>query len=170
MALLFLLRHAKAGWTEPGRKDFHRRLDRVGREEAHIVSDAMETRYDRPHAVTCSTAHRARETWSIFADAYSCKPESAEFSAYLYGGDARAYVSAIEEQPPGTRSLLLVGHNPMIDDVAHLLISDGDGNALAALKSGFPTCGLAVLSLGCEFQAVKPRSAYLEAFLTPAGL
>jgi len=170
MALLFLLRHAKAGWTESGKKDFDRRLDHTGKEEARIVSEAVKTRYELPRSVTCSTAIRARETWSIFAETHSRKPESAEFSALLYGGDARAYVSAIEEQPPGTRSLLLVGHNPMMEDLAHLLIADGDSGALAALRSGFPTCGLAILSLRCEFQSLRPRSAYLQAFLTPARL
>jgi phosphohistidine phosphatase len=81
-----------------------------------------------------------------------------------------AYVSAVEEQPPGTEALLIVGHNPMMEDLAHLLVAGGDETALAALRSGFPTCGLAVLSLEGEFGAVKPRSARLDAFLTPAGL
>ncbi|HVW56971.1 MAG TPA: histidine phosphatase family protein [Rhizobiaceae bacterium] len=170
MALLFLLRHAKAGWTQPGMKDFDRRLDHIGNEEGHIVSKAFSARYERPQTVTCSTAIRARETWSILAGAYGCNPEIASFSASLYGGDARAYVSAVEAQPPGTGSLLLVGHNPMMEDLARLLIADGDTDALAALRSGFPTCGLAVLSLQCEFEAVRPRSARLEAFLTPTGL
>jgi len=170
MALLFLLRHAKAGWTQPGKKDFDRQLNMTGRDEALLVSEAVKRRYQEPHSVTCSTAVRARETWSILAGAWRCDPESADFSAALYGGDATAYIAAVEEQPPGTGSLLLVGHNPMIEDLAHLLIANGEERALAALRSGFPTCGTAILSLQGELEAVKPRSAYLQAFLTPAGL
>jgi phosphohistidine phosphatase len=170
MILLFLLRHAKAGWTQPGKKDFDHQLNETGRDEALLVSEAVKKRYEQPQSVTCSTAIRARETWSIFAGVYRCDPESAAFSAALYGGDATAYVSAVEEQPPGTKVLLIVGHNPMMEDLAHLLVAGGDETALAALRSGFPTCGLAVLSLECEFEAVRPRSARLEAFLTPAGL
>ncbi|TAN12691.1 MAG: histidine phosphatase family protein [Rhizobiaceae bacterium] len=170
MASLFLLRHAKAGWSRPGMKDFDRGLDQTGKEEIRLVSGTVKKRYERPQSVTCSTAMRARQTWAIFAGAFACDPESAVFSPALYGGDAPAYVSAVEEQPAGTQSLLMVGHNPMMEDLAHLLIAGGDANALAALRSGFPTCGLAVLSLECEFEAVRPRCARLEAFLTPAGL
>ena len=64
-------------------------------------------------------------------------------------------------------SLMLVGHNPMIEDVACALAGAGDPAALRRLQGGVPVAALAVIAFDGDFAAAKPSSGRLLAFLTP---
>src|SRR5262245_47015244 len=62
MSRLYLLRHAKAGWAQPGMRDFDRPLEPLGRTDADSIGAAMRANAYIPDLVLCSTAKRARET------------------------------------------------------------------------------------------------------------
>lgn len=164
MARLFLLRHAKAGWAEPGMRDFDRPLDRTGIEDAAATGVTM-LEYDfRPELVICSTARRARET--LDAVASNINLGRALFTDGLYNTDAAGYVDIVREAPLA-ETLLVVGHNPMIEDVAFALSGDGDEAARSSLAGGFPTSGLAVIAFSGPLSKISPGKGYLEHFLTP---
>jgi len=164
MARLFLLRHAKAGWAEPGMRDFDRPLDRTGIEDAAATGVTM-LEYDfRPELVICSTARRARET--LDAVASNINLGRALFTDGLYNTDAAGYVDIVREAPLA-ETLLVVGHNPMIEDVAFALSGDGDEAARSSLAGGFPTSGLAVIAFSGPLSEISPGKGYLEHFLTP---
>ena len=63
MTMLYLLRHAKARWAEPGSRDYDRALDPAGKADAETVAGSMRLAGHRPELVLCSGARRARETW-----------------------------------------------------------------------------------------------------------
>ena len=70
----------------------------------------------------------------------------------------------------GPGSLLVIGHNPMTEDLAMAVSGDGDEAARAMLNHGFPTSGLAVVRFLDDLAKAAQETGYLEAFLTPADL
>lgn len=170
MSRLYLLRHAKAGWAEPGVRDFDRPLTERGRQDAAAIGMAMRISGFVPDLVLCSTARRARETWECVAGTIG--PLSAEpaFTDSLYSCDAAGYLSIIRKTSEAVPSLLVVGHNPMIEDVTIACAADGDETERAALASGFPTSALAVIQFSQPLTKAGPGKGLLTAFLTPAML
>ena len=65
--------------------------------------------------------------------------------------------------------LLVVGHNPMLEDVAHIFAARGSKEARAGLAGGFPPCAMAVIAIDGDFAETTPATSELAAFLTPGG-
>lgn len=166
MSRLFLLRHARAAWAQPGMRDFDRPLDPEGRREAEAIGTAMLASGFIPEGTLCSSARRARETWDAVAKHVSSGSNGAIFTDTLYSADATGYLAVIRDSGD-PQSLLVVGHNPMMEDLAFALAADGDGEARATLAHGFPVSGLAVIEFDGPLSDAKPRKGFLQAFLTP---
>lgn len=167
MTRLYLLRHAKARWADSGSRDYDRALDDAGRADADMTAAAMALAGHHPDRILCSGARRARETWEIAARHISA--DDVHFTDGLYSSDAAGYLDIIR-QTGGRGSVLLVGHNPMLEDLAMALSRDGDRHALAGVAGGFPTCGLAVLRFTTPLGDIAPEDGYLEDFLAPRDL
>jgi len=165
MSRLYLLRHAKASWAEPGMRDFDRPLDRGGRADAAQTGVRMLAAGYRPERVLCSSARRARETLDGLTQG-PVEKDRVHFLDQLYTDDAQGYLALIRDNGDAA-SLLVIGHNPMMEDLASAISRDGDASALAALSGGFPTSGLAVIRFADGFGEAAPGRGYLEAFLTP---
>ena len=164
MTRLYLLRHAKALWADPGSRDYDRALDPSGHDDAARLGVAMVEAGYLPDTVLCSGARRARETWGAVSRALPVA--DVRFVDGLYSSDAGGYLDLV--RAAGTEgSILVVGHNPMMEDLASALSRAGEESALAAVASGFPTCGLAVLRFPGPLAAIEPEGAYLEAFVIP---
>jgi phosphohistidine phosphatase len=170
MSRLYLLRHAKAGWAEPGMRDFDRPLTERGRRDAAAMGMAMRASGLVPDLVLCSGARRARETWECVAGTIGPVPAPPAFTDSLYSCTASGYLSIVRKTADGLSSLLVIGHNPMIEDVATACAAEGDDAELAALASGFPTSALAVLQFPRQLAEAAPGAGSLTTFLTPAML
>lgn len=166
MARLLLLRHARAGWAEPGMRDFDRRLDATGTADAEALGKAMRAGGLVPDRVLCSSARRARQTWEGVCSGLAFAG-AATMTETLYSTDAAGYLNLIREAG-NVASLLLVGHNPMIEDLAFALV--GEEQARALLGQGFPTAGLAVIAFDGPWAAIAPGAGRLDTFVTPADL
>lgn len=164
MSRLFLLRHAKAGWAEPGMRDFDRPLDATGRADAECIGETMSASKLKPDLIVCSSARRARETLDGVAPHLA--GVKTVFTDGLYSTDAAGYLDVIHAHGDA-RSILIIGHNPMMEDVAFALYEDGDQQAKDALLSGFPTSGLAVIRFPNGLANAAPGKGYLEAFYSP---
>lgn len=167
MDRLFLLRHARAGWALPGVRDFDRPLDATGHAEAEATGEAMHNSGYLPDVTLCSNARRARETLAGVAG--RSDTGRVLFFDTLYSEDAAGYLSLIHQNADGG-SVLVIGHNPMTEDLAVALSGDGDPAARAALNCGFPASGLAVIRFPRGLKRAAPGDGFLEAFLTPADL
>ncbi|MBU0582576.1 MAG: histidine phosphatase family protein [Alphaproteobacteria bacterium] len=165
MSTLYLLRHAKAGWALPGVRDFDRPLDESGHVDAEATGSAMREHNYVPDITLCSNALRARETLKGIAG--SADTGRVLFFDRLYSDDAAGYLSLVREHA-NCGSVLVIGHNPMMEDLASALAGDGDEAARAVLSHGFPTSGLAVISFDKGLAHAAPGTGFLEAFLTPA--
>ena len=155
---LFLLRHAHSSWPRPGEKDFDRSLDDTGRHEARSVAEMAASADYQPTRILCSPARRCTETVSIFLNAMEHAPEVILDGA-LYDRDATYYLEKIEEIEDG-QSVLVAGHNPMIEETFKAL-SDGDQSAEEWLAGGYHTAGFAV------FEALKGAKWRLQGLLSP---
>lgn len=167
MSRLYLLRHAKAGWALPGVRDFDRPLDASGRADAEMMGAAMRSRFYVPDLTICSNAKRAKETLEGLAG--QTDTGRVLFFDTLYSADAAGYLNLIRDNG-GAGSLLVIGHNPMTEDLAMAVSGEGDEAARATLNHGFPTSGLAVVRFGGDLASAAQGAGYLEAFLTPADL
>ncbi|MEQ1944495.1 histidine phosphatase family protein [Mesorhizobium sp. VNQ89] len=166
MGRLYLLRHAKAKWALPGVRDFDRPLEESGRVDAGRIGIEMRMRGYVPDVTLCSTALRARETLQEVAG--EADTGRVVFNERLYSEDAAAYLDLVRNNAAGG-SILVIGHNPMMEDLATALSSDGEPPALATLGLGFPTAGLAVIGFPGTLDKAAPGKGRLEAFHIPAG-
>lgn len=165
MTRLYLLRHARARWAAPGSRDYDRPLEPSGTADAGRIAKMMLEVGYVPDRVLCSGARRARATWE--AASRHLPVTDLRFMDRLYSSDAGGYLDIIREEGDDG-SIMIVGHNPMMEDLAVALAGDGEAGALAAVKRGFPTCGLAVLRFSTPLSQIAPADGYLEDFLVPA--
>lgn len=165
MSRLYLLRHAKAGWALPGMRDFDRPLDGTGVDDAEAIGIAMRGHDYVPAITLCSNATRARQTLEGVAG--HADTGRVVFLDTLYSEDAAGYLQIVQQNGRHA-SVLVIGHNPMMEDLTMALAGSGDADALATLGLGFPTSGLAVIRFDGALTHAAPGKGHLEAFLTPA--
>jgi phosphohistidine phosphatase len=167
---LMLLRHAKSDWSRAGLGDHERPLNARGRKAAPKIGAYMARHALMPDLVVASTATRARDTLDLVLAAFKRAPKAA-YDARLYEAEAGALLDVLKETPRGTQSLLLVGHNPGLAELAALLIASGNAEARARLTAKFPTAALAVIDFTLdEWSKLRPRSGRLDRFVVLRGL
>lgn len=125
----------------------------------------MATRGWLPQLVLCSTGVRARQTWEA-AQVHAGQTET-RLTETLYSTDAAGYLDMIRKSG-ATKSVMVVGHNPMIEDVALALAAKKDANAEQIRKSGFPTAGLAVIEFDLTVDEIAPGKGRMVDFIRPA--
>jgi phosphohistidine phosphatase len=157
---LLLLRHAKSSWDDPALGDHDRPLAARGRKAAKLVGEYLSREQVRISLVLCSSARRARETLDLIAVSGEIQIERE-----LYGASADQLLERLRRVPDEVASVMLIGHNPAVQDLAVSLV---EGSELAARK--FPTGALATLSMTGPWRALELRHAELAAFVTPREL
>jgi phosphohistidine phosphatase len=170
MRRLLLLRHAKSSWADPGASDHARPLNRRGEEAAPRIGAYLRRHKLVPDAVLCSTARRARATYELAAAQWPAAPAVA-YVEQVYDATPRALVDVIRAAAPATQSLLLVGHNPGLHEVAKELIASGDPGDRERLREKLPTGGLVVIDFPiADWAKLHARSGRLERFVVPRML
>ena len=154
---LFLLRHAQSAWPRPGERDFERQLDQTGREEAERIGRAAAGMDISPTMLFCSPAERCRQTAAAFMSAMEHTPH-VTLDPDLYSEGPEYYLAVCNRVEVG-KSLMIIGHNPMIEETFNRLA--GVKAANAHIPAGFPTAGLAA------FARTDNEPWRLETLLTP---
>src|SRR5882757_9289259 len=170
MRRLLLLRHAKAERAPPGGDDHGRVLAARGRADAKTLGAYLARHAFVPDCAVVSTAARTRETWTLLAAAMDKTPP-ASFDERIYDAAPEAILGAIKETGRDTGTLMVIGHNPGLQELAAMLVASGDIEARERLGREFPTSGLVVISFAVEnWNGVHPRGGRLQHFLAPAWL
>ena len=170
MRRLMLLRHAKSDWTVPGARDQDRTLNARGREAAPKMGAYMARHALLPDLIVASPATRVVETLDLMLPAFETPPKVVQ-DARVYGAGANALLDVIKETARGAHSLLLVGHNPGIGELAAALIASGDVEARQRLIEKFPTAALAVIDFALDdWGKLHPRAGRLDRFVVPRAL
>ncbi len=167
MPMLYILRHAKAAALAAGAEDFDRPLAERGIEDAAALGQRLGDEGFAPALVLCSAARRARETLAGILPGIEGECH-IEIRADLYTFNANAVLYRVSELPADIGSVLVVGHNPALEETARVLAGHGATGAMIALGKSFPTCAFAELSVaGDSWSSLGPKSAALERLITP---
>jgi phosphohistidine phosphatase len=116
MKRVYLLRHAKSSWKHPELPDRDRPLAGRGKRAAKAIVKHMRAQEFEPELVLCSTARRARETLERIEPALGRAPVRVE--GELYGASARELLVRLRRLPDDVGSVLVIGHNPGMHELA----------------------------------------------------
>ena len=166
MLRLLLLRHAKTERAAPGESDRDRKLTARGRADAPIIGAYMLRHRLVPDIVLVSPATRAWETWAVVASSFAKEPRVVK-DERIYNAGPETLADLIREAGEA-RTLLVVGHNPGLQDLAAQLIASGDRQARASVSEKLPTSGLVVIDFPFDdWSRLRPNAGRLERFVSP---
>ena len=159
---LVLVRHAKSG---EGAVDRDRPLADRGVAEAPAVGRWLAERRIAPDRVVVSPARRARQTWELAAAELGPAAEPV-LDERIYSNTAEDLLEIIRDTPAEVTTLVIIGHNPGIQDLA-IALDDGRGDDAGRreLTTKYRTGGVAVFDVGDSWAQV--RSATLTSFAAP---
>lgn len=165
---LILFRHAKSSWID-NVDDHERPLADRGRKAAPLMAKWLAGKGLKPTVALVSTARRTQETWALIA------PELGKITkrdvGEIYEAPADRILDAIHGVEPSAESLLILGHNPGLEDLAQLLVKDDGGQAGALMRRKFPTAAIATFDLPVDdWTEVGPHIGTLADFVTPKSL
>ncbi|MEH3102836.1 MAG: histidine phosphatase family protein [Sphingomonas phyllosphaerae] len=167
MKTLTLLRHAKSGWDDPVVRDFDRPLNARGRRAAvtmgRHVRDLGLT-FDR---VVASPATRVEET-VVEVERGLGRALAPLWERRLYLAAPTTLLDVVHECDATADSLLLVGHNPGLEELTLLLIPDDAGALRMAAEEKYPTATLAEITFDADdWSAVRAGHGRLTRFVRP---
>ncbi len=170
MRRLLLFRHAKAERSEPGMEDRSRKLIERGRKDAARIGSYMATHALIPDRVMISPSARTLETWKFATAAFRSAPAGTSVEQ-LYDATPHSILGVIKEAPASAHTLLIVGHNPGLHELALMLVASGDIETREQLREKLPTSGLVIIDFAFdEWAKLHPQSGRLERFITPKSL
>jgi phosphohistidine phosphatase len=170
MLRLLLLRHAKAG-QDSGEGDFARPLTARGRCDAARMGNALDANSYIPDLILSSSARRTAQTFELLMPEPAKTPR-VEFLKSLYLAPAKKIFEVVRGTPENIKSLMLIGHNPGLEDLTGRLCrrpqSKAEAERCDVLRQKFPTCALAVLDFDIvSWSRLEPGSGMLLDFLRP---
>ncbi|MEV5987607.1 histidine phosphatase family protein [Streptomyces sp. NPDC052051] len=166
---LVVLRHAKSAWPD-GVDDHERPLAPRGRRDAPAAGRALAEAGCLPDLVLCSTAVRARQTWELAAAQWDTPPPPVRLEPQLYAADVPDLLQAARAVPAQVGTLLVIGHNPGLEELVLTLAGRAVGDALRRVRTKFPTSAIAVLAWqGGGWDSLAPGAARLTEVIVPRG-
>jgi phosphohistidine phosphatase len=167
MKRLYLLRHAKSSWKDVSLADHDRPLAGRGRRASKAIAGHLRDRGIEPDLVLCSTARRARETLDRIAPALGTT--AIEIEPGLYGASAPELLDRLRSIPDEIESVMLIGHNPAMEELAIDLARPSP--AASELAARYPTGALATLTFPAStWRELRHATAELVELVKPRDL
>lgn len=132
MKTLFLLRHAKSSWSDDSLQDFDRPLNARGLAAAKDMGRFLSKQSPTPQLIISSPSLRTRQTIQIILSE-SGLDQQPVFDERIYEASVKDLLSVIEDVSDEIQVLLLVGHNPGIEDLVRQLTGERREMATATL-------------------------------------
>jgi len=169
MKILTLLRHAKSTWDDPVARDFDRPLNKRGRKAAKAVGREMRAQGLRFDRIVASPALRVVETLADVADGYG-RALDIRHDQRIYLAAPCTLLDIVHEADDAAEILLLVGHNPGLEQLA-LLLTEGDDRYRGEIAIKYPTAALAEIRLPVtSWSDVVEGSGAIAKFIRPRDL
>lgn len=143
MKTLYLLRHAEAA-PDKGGGDFERNLTHNGTLDAAALGRVMASKNYRPALALCSSAKRTQQTLGGVLE--SIDIGAVRYDKAIYHATTQDLLSIIHGIDDKYTSALIVGHNPVIHEMAAMLARDEKPDLSSQLARGYPPGTLSVLS------------------------
>ncbi len=164
---LYVLRHAKSSWEEPGLEDRERPLAPRGHATLRVLAEHVREHGIHPAQVLCSPARRTRETLAglpLQSGDTLVEPE-------LYEASASSLIERLRQVPDELESVMVIGHNPTMQMlVLRLASGTAPEGLLDAVEHKYPTGALATLSFEGSWSELGPGRAALTALVRPKDL
>jgi len=154
MKRLYLARHAKSSWEHPELNDFERPLNRRGLRAAPRMGKYLAGLDVSPDIIVTSPARRARETADALAHAIGMPVADSREDSRIYTASALMLLKVMRSWDEAWNSVLMIGHNPGIAEVAVMLTGRTVGHV--------PTCAVMELDMDVtSWRDVKPGCGIL---------
>jgi phosphohistidine phosphatase len=161
MKTLFLLRHAKSSWSDASLTDFERPLNERGKKAAPRIGKYMRRHKLKPQLILCSPAKRARETVALVSAAASLTAE-LRYDERIYEASLTTLRAVVSQLDESAKTVLLVGHNPGLEELLESLTGE---------VQRLPTAALAHITLHIErWLDVREQSGELTRLVKPKEL
>jgi phosphohistidine phosphatase len=172
MKRLYLLRHAKALPAEPGAGDCARTLALSGMQDAAQMARWLRKNGYVPDLILCSASARTTQTAELLLQEMDSE---IEYRDTLYLAEPARILAAVRGTPAGAASVMVVGHNPGLEEAAALLAREPvrrkERARLGVLEEKFPTCALAILDFDIgRWRDVREAGGKLVDFVRPKDL
>ncbi|MDX1911379.1 MAG: histidine phosphatase family protein [Saprospiraceae bacterium] len=135
MRTLYLVRHAKSSWGNPGLRDHDRPLNDRGLHDAPRMARLLVEHGVQPDLLVSSPAKRALTTALFFAEAFGIADEAVRRDPDIYEAFPQEILRIISQLPDSATTVLIFGHNPTFTDVANRFSEDD-------FLENVPTCGV----------------------------
>ncbi|WP_295542202.1 histidine phosphatase family protein [uncultured Thiohalocapsa sp.] len=165
---LLILRHAKSDWDGGATSDFERPLAKRGRKDAPRVGEWLYREGMIPTLIISSPAQRARETALKVCKCLDLAKRDIVWDADIYEADLPALLGVLSRVPASARLVLLVGHNPGLEDLLRYLagadVDEPDDGKL------LPTAAVARLEMPDDWSHLELGCAGLVGIVRPRQL
>lgn len=166
MKQILLMRHAKSSWENPDLKDFDRPLAKRGLKDAPEMGKYLRRIKYKPGMVISSPAQRAKETTQLSMEAAKLDKEQIIWNEDVYFGSVRDYVAAIQSASDEYERIMLVGHNPLMENTAGILAG---AEHKAAIR--MPTAAIVCLESFAEsWETIAPGTCQIKWMMIPKVL
>lgn len=168
MRQVWLLRHAKSSWDAPGIPDEDRPLAPRGVRAAAAMSAHLSSAGIHPALVLCSSGLRARQTLAAVVASLGSELE-VRIEPGLYTFEAEVVLERLRQVDDAVVSVMVVGHNPALQDLALMLAPGGPERSAVAEK--LPTGALVGIDVpGGSWASLAPGAGAISRFVTPRSL
>ena len=131
MKTILLIRHGEAEYKSAN-GDFDRELTNNGKKQIEKTANCIKAIQIRPQIIICSPATRTEETIRIICDKLGMNEKEVNYNSDLYYKGMDAYIDQVVSTNDDFDSLLMVGHNPAISQLANYFCS----NSFEGLTTG----------------------------------
>jgi phosphohistidine phosphatase len=168
MRLLYLMRHAKSDWHSAAWSDFERPLNQRGARDAARMGQWLQQEKIAPSLILSSPAQRAKQTAVAVTEALGLAVEQIQFKKNLYLADRATLLKILHVVPEQTESVLLVAHNPGLDDLVEWLAPEPP--PLSESGKLMTTAAIAMFAVPDPWAKLQRNSAALKQLLRPKEL
>jgi phosphohistidine phosphatase len=171
MKTLTLLRHAKSGWDDPVARDFDRPLNKRGERASHIIGTWMRDQKMAFDHVVASPAVRVIDTLDQIVKTYGALGEPT-WERRIYLASSASLMDVLRETEDTFNNVLMVGHNPGLEDLILDLVPERKDDPLRALVYyKYPTAAVAEIDLAIDtWTAIDRGCGVLKRYIRPRDL
>ncbi len=169
---LYLLRHAKSSRDDPSIPDHERPLSKRGEKAAAAIRHLMRSKGLVPDLVLVSNARRTLDTLKFLRPWE--KAPMVDATEALYLASAAQMLKLLRKVDASVHRILLIGHNPGLQELALLLVGTdakaAEGKLARRLAEAYPTGALAEFAVSVPWSQIGEGSGQLTRFVTPREL
>jgi phosphohistidine phosphatase len=168
---LGLFRHAKSDWHDARARDFDRPLNDRGRKGAAVMGRHIIDHGIKWERILASPAVRVAQTIEVATQAVSITVP-VRWDRRIYLASSPTLIELLREQEGDPASILMIGHNPSLEDVIFDMVPDDGSSPLRDIvEEKFPTASYAVMEIDCASWAdIEEGTARLVHLTRPRDL